>query len=291
MGFLEFTVKIILPILSALLLLFVLYAFVVKPRKRTPLLLKRLAKYRYAHRGLHSDENNAPENTLKAFSLAASAGFGIELDVHLSRDGTLVVMHDDSLMRTCGVDKLVSQMTVEELSEIRVGGTDEKVPLFSEVLSLVDGRVPLLIELKVDNRNYNQLCEKLCEALCDYKGEYCIESFDPRAIGYLKRHARETVRGQLAVEFDLKDKAPDKPARIFAARLLLNFISRPDFIAYSFDGLKKPYASLPIFIWRPTVFVWTVRTAKDMERAEALGYSVIFENFMPDSPTKGENGK
>ena len=153
-------------------------------------------KYDYAHRGLHNREKGVPENSLMAFELAARGGFGMELDVQLTQDGQVVVHHDRSLGRTCGVERNIDEMTCQELSGCRLFGTQEKVPLFSQVLELVDGRTPLIVEIKSYARQ-EELCQKTMALLEGYPGLYCVESFDPRVVRWFKRHHPGIIRGQL----------------------------------------------------------------------------------------------
>ena len=106
------------------------------------------AKYDYAHRGLHDKEKGVPENSLLAFDMACRGGFGMELDLQLTQDGRIVIHHDRNIRRTCGVDRNIDEMTYEELSGYRLLGSQERVPLFSDVLKVVDGRTPLIVEFK-----------------------------------------------------------------------------------------------------------------------------------------------
>ena len=151
----------------------------------------------FAHRGLHSEDQSIPENSLKAFDLAAEAGYGMELDVQLSKDGQVVVFHDDALDRACGVAARVDELEYDELRKLPLFGTTERIPLFSEVLSLVGGRTPLIVELKNGPRN-DELCEKTWALLRPYPGAYCIESFNPLIVAWFRFHAPTVLRGQLS---------------------------------------------------------------------------------------------
>ena len=153
----------------------------------------------YAHRGLHG--NGVPENSMQAFSLALSHGYGVELDVHLLSDGTLAVMHDSLLKRTTGADGNIEDLTFETLQEYCLEGTDQKIPLFSDVLKLFAGKAPLIVELKTHGNNYASLCEKVCNMLDAYDVAYCLESFDPRCIWWLRRNRPDVVRGQLTENY------------------------------------------------------------------------------------------
>ena len=151
----------------------------------------------FAHRGLHTRDKIIPENSLAAFREAAEAGYGVELDVQLSKDGYVVVFHDDDLKRVCNIDKRVDEVNYSELREISLCGTKETIPLFTDVLDTIDGRGPIICELKTGKRN-KELCRKTYEIIQNYQGDICIESFDPTIVAWFRFHAKDLVRGQLA---------------------------------------------------------------------------------------------
>lgn len=143
----------------------------------------------HAHRGLHTKDKTVPENSLPAFRAAAEAGYGVELDIQLSRDGQVVVFHDDTLDRVCGVHGRVDEFTFEELRGMRLCGTQETIPLLTEVFEVMGGRTPMIIELKTGRRN-DELCEKGLALMRAYNGPYCIESFDPRIVRWFRKMRR-----------------------------------------------------------------------------------------------------
>ena len=163
------------------------------PEKKAPFLGQNIA-----HRGLFTADQRIPENSLAAFRRAVEAGYGMELDVQLSRDGQVVVFHDDDLKRVCGVDAPVDALDYAELQALPLCGTGERMPLFSEVLQLVDGRTPMIVELKNGRRN-RELCEKTLALLRAYSGPCCIESFNPMIVSWFRFHAPDLLRGQLAM--------------------------------------------------------------------------------------------
>ena len=187
----------LLTILILLATLFLLWLLLILPRFRRPAILAELRRWKYAHRGLHKIANGVPENSLRAFQRARDAGYAIELDIHLSRDGKLVVEHDDTLKRTCGADLTIEDADWQTLQKLRLQNTEEQLPLLEQVLSLVDGAVPLLIELKAARGNYNALCKAAWAILRRYRGPFCVESFDPRVLGWFRRRAPGVVRGPL----------------------------------------------------------------------------------------------
>lgn len=234
----------------------------------------------FAHRGLFNNEGDAPENTLAAFSLAVERNVGIELDVHLTEDGELAVAHDDSLSRICGADLLISKSRYADICGYNILASEQRIPLLSQVLSLVGGRVPLLIEIKVDENNYKPLCDALVKALSDYDGEVLLQSFDPRALAYLTRVCDEYPRGQLAANF--KGKAPGRGRAVSVASrtLLLNALSKPDFVSYEHKSVD-PLAALSMYFWQPVRFVWTVNDKESAIKELGRGRYVIFEGFDP----------
>lgn len=259
-------------ILWILLALLAVWLFMLAPRLNRPALLKKLLQYRYAHRGLHDIEKGVPENSLLAFRLAKEQGFAMELDVHLSKDGKLVVEHDDSLQRTCGVNRPIEDCTWDEIKHLTLEGTQERLPLLEEVFELVQGEVPLLIEVKVFGGNYNDIAAATYQALQGYQGDFCIESFDPRAVMWFAKNAPEIVRGQLA-----GTKLKQGAVIDFAMRhLLVHCLSRPDFLAYDYKKVGlAPRLCRGIF--RAPLFLWTIRTKEAKVKAEALQATPIFE--------------
>ena len=192
----------------------------------------------FAHRGLHKRDKSVPENSITAFERASAKGYGMELDVQLSRDGQVVVFHDDTLNRVCGVDSRVDEKTYDELKEMSLCGTEETIPLFSDVLKTVRGRGPLIVELKTGKRN-KELCEKTYALLKDYCGEYCIESFNPFIVRWFRKNAPEIVRGQLANPPKDYNGEVNGVTAFILGNVLLNFLARPQFIAYKIA--PKPF--------------------------------------------------
>ena len=184
----------------------------------------------FAHRGLHTEDMSVPENSLEAFRQARDAGYGVELDLQISKDGEVVVFHDDTLERLCGVEGRVDEKDYSELRELSLCGTQERMPLLGEVLELVDGSVPMVIEIKNGRRN-KELCEKTRDLLSGYKGDFFIESFNPLVLGWFRRNAKDMLRGQLATGCaDYKNFR--KPMAFALSRCLMNVVSRPHFIVY-----------------------------------------------------------
>ena len=210
-----------------------------------------------AHRGVH-DNKKIPENSILAFKSAIKYGYIIELDLHLLKDGNVVVFHDDNLKRMTGIDKKIKDCTYDEIKDIKLLGTNNHIPLFSDVLDLVSGKVPLLIELKYDTK-VGELEKKVLSLLKDYSGKYAIQSFNPLSIYYLKKHAPSVIRGQLLIN-------PKKKAnflkKLYVRSILLNKLSKPDFISYDITGpLSKRLSKAKDDI---LVLGWVVKDKKDI---------------------------
>ncbi len=261
-----------------LLILFLLLLLALCGRRNHPH-LKYLQGYHYAHRGLHG--SRAPENSMAAFKAALIRGYGIELDVHLMKDGNLAVIHDASLKRTAGVDVNIEDLTLPELAEYRLEGTEETIPTFRQVLDLYAGKAPLIIELKPVKKNHAALAKAVCDELKTYRGAYCIESFDPRCLMWLKKNRPKIVRGQLSQNF-FKSKEKLSPViRFLLTHNLLNFLTQPDFLAYRFEHRKTFSIAVCKKFWRMQCVGWTINTPELHKEVVKEGWLSIFEGFKP----------
>lgn len=259
-----------------LAVLAVLYLFSLRCR-RGHKGLAQLQNWKYAHRGLHNESR--PENSMAAFRAALENGFGIELDIHLLSDGNLAVIHDSSLRRTAGAEVNIEDLTTEDLSQYQLLGIDETIPTFSQVLELFDGKAPMIVELKSANGNYAALAEAACNMLDSYDGPYCIESFDPRCILWLKKHRPDIIRGQLAENFLPLETAVPWILRFLLTHQMLNFLIVPDFVAYKFEDRKNLSNFLVRKFWGVQGVSWTIRSQDNLKTAEKEGYLPIFEGF------------
>lgn len=255
-----------------------LYAFLLAPGRQTKK-DNHLYEAKYAHRGLHNKDKTIPENSLTAFSKAVEAGYGMELDINLTTDNQVVVFHDDTLLRVCGVDKAVADCSYEELMQYRLLGTDEKIPLLSEVLELVGGHVPLVVELKHTKRN-NELCEKAAQLLDEYEGPYCIESFHPGIVKWFHKNRPNIIRGQLSA--GLKNyKGLPMYQGVLLSSLLTNFMTRPHFAAYKHEDTHHKLRLNLYKLLGGKLIAWTVRDTDDIKYCENYFDTIIFEFFTP----------
>ena len=238
------------------------------------------AEWDYAHRGLWDMEQQIPENSLPAFARAIREKAAIELDVHITKDKQLVVMHDSSLKRMCGVSGTIESKTYAELSRLTLVGTDNPIPLLGQVLHLVQGRVPLLIEIKTQTYSDTDICSYLYKELEFYNGPYLIESFNPFALRWFRQNAPQVLTGQLSTGFP-ELSGINIVYRTTMWLLLFNLISRPDFIAYDLRYADCISVRINQFLYRTPVFVWTVRSMNEYRRGTAQYNTVIFESFIP----------
>lgn len=253
-----------------------IYLFMIMPRMTKRSRMKPFLGTHWAHRGLHCIEKGIPENSMKAFKMAVKEGFGIELDVHLTKDKRLVVFHDDTLERICQKKGKVEEIPYAELEKCYLSGTSEKIPLFSEVLRYVNGRVPLLIEVKLPGRD-TAICAKLAEELGEYKGAFLVQSFNCLVLGWMRRHHADILRGQLSSNLVKSDKAPHYLLRFFVKYLLSDCYSRPDFISYKLQDSRNVSLWLLQHLFLVPVAVWTIHTGQEMEQAMQQFDMYIFE--------------
>ncbi len=264
-------------ILGTILFLFLVFLLLIKPRslkKRPP--FQDFVGREYAHRGLHNQ--NIPENSLRAFEKAVEQGLGIELDLQLSKDGKVVVFHDFTLNRVVGINGKVLDYTAEELSEMPLNGHSDGIPTLEQVLQVVDGKVPLIIELKIPGFNLS-VCPKAFEILDRYAGRYCVESFHPFALDWLRKNRPNVLRGQLSSNF-FGHKEGGNKLQLFAVKnLLLNVIAKPDFIAYDVRYPNTWAFRLCRDFWKALPIGWTIRTHEERSRAEHQFDAWICENI------------
>jgi len=228
-----------------------------------------------AHRGLHS--KSVPENSLAAFSKAIEKGYAIEFDVHMLADGTLVAFYDESLARMTGNDGYVKYLNKSDLKSLNLKGTKETIPTVEEILKLVDGRVPLLIEIK-NPYKVGKIEQALIDALKNYKGEYAVQSFNPYSLAYFKKHAPQILRGQLSGSF--KGEKLSFFKKLVLKKMKLNKkVSEPHFINYEASALPnayvKKYKDLPLL-------AWVVRSKEEYLKVVKFCDNVVFEDFDPE---------
>ena len=266
-------------ILLLFALLVIAYLFLIAPRMTGKPDVSCLMGVDYAHRGLHDNKGDAPENSMAAIRNAVEHGYGIEFDVQLTRDRIPVVFHDESLRRVCGVEGNVRDYTYEELQQFPLLASQERIPLLADVLAAVDGRVPLIIEIKI-HENANEVCSRADELISAYKGPYCIESFDPRAVVWYKKNRPQVIRGQLSANFNTP-KRREKLTEKLVHYLLTNVIARPDFIAYDHHSKNNLSRMLCRKVFGALSVAWTLKSQQELDASKDAFDLFIFEQFIP----------
>ncbi|MFT9392258.1 glycerophosphodiester phosphodiesterase family protein [Bifidobacterium sp.] len=252
----------------------------------------------------------APENSLAAFAAACEAGYGIELDLQLTRDGQVVVVHDDNIKRVTGIDAKVADLTYQELCEIPLfptpavpgdakarpsdsdaaikdepngikPGEFQHVPLFTDVLEVIAGRVPIIVEYKMGEAFDEPLMEAGHEILEEYRGPYVIESFHPDAVAWYRNNDPQVCRGQLSSELGRPIRTLIDGQQWLLAKLLLNWKGRPDFIAYDWHGGDSLQLKASVKLGAIPVS-WTVRSKHELQASAPHFDRYIFEAFVPE---------
>lgn len=275
--------KIILIIAAVL---FVLFFLAIMPRMGHRKARRAFKGVYYAHRGLFDNDGDAPENSLKAFELAAKAGYGMEMDVQVTKDGVPVVFHDFTLERMCGKEGKVCDYTWQELKDFTLAKSRETIPLFADVLKVVGGRVPLIVEIKVEWMDLS-VCPAADELLRNYQGLYCIESFNPLVLLWYRRNHREIVRGQLSDGFVKASRVKESwhllVQNFFLQNLLFNWLTKPDFVAYNHKYEEVLARRLCKNLYGNMAVAWTIKSQEELERAKKQFDLFIFDSFLPNS--------
>jgi len=236
-----------------------------------------------AHRGLHTKDGHIPENSLASYKQAIDQGYAIELDVNILKDGTVVCFHDHTLKRMCGVDLELSQVTYDDIKELKLLHTNHTISTLSDVLKFIDKKVPLLIELK-PHGNVKELTHAVMDILKNYDGTYALFSFHPKVVYLLKKHYPEVIRGQIAESFSHENHMHPVVKKMMKY-MVFNPLTKPDFISYgikdlpnkSCDKLKKKGI---------TIISYAARNQKEFTFVKSHYDNVVFEYFIPKN--KGE---
>ncbi len=285
------------------IVIILLYLLLIMPRMWGRPAREPHTRVLYAHRGLFDNGGDAPENSMKAFRKAVEAGYGIELDVQTTKDGVPVVFHDFTLKRmarypdgeapadapvnpdgSAGVAGKVCDYTWEELSRFHLLGTEERIPRFDEFLKMVGGRVPLIVELKIELKDLG-VCRAASALLDDYTGVYCIESFNPLGLWWYRRNRPDVMRGQLADSFR-KSENWNTPLYWLLEFLMFDVLSRPDFIAYNHKYRDNLSRVLTTGLFGALPVAWTIRSEEELEKNRRYFKVFIFDSFVPKEGPK-----
>ena len=227
-----------------------------------------------AHRGLWNE--NIVENSMKAYENAMNNGYPIEIDIYSSLDGVLYSFHDNTLDRMTEKTGNIFEKTSSELNTITLKGTQESIPTLEEVLAKIDGKIPILIEIK--NQPDKKIVERVLEALKGYKGEYAIQSFNPLYIRKVKKLAPSVVRGLLYTSDKNELKSQRPLTRLILRKMLLNFIIKPHFLSCQIEEfpIKKRKSKGKILL------AWTIRNEEEFKKIKPYADNIIFEGFIPN---------
>ncbi len=241
--------------------------------------VRRLLETPLTHRGWHRDD--VPENSLLSFEKSIEQGYSIELDIHQLLDGELIVFHDENLKRMTGHDINLSEATYSEIRDLKLLNSSERIPTFSEVLQCVDGRVPLLLELKTEksHRKTGKLEETLLPLLRNYSGDFAVQSFNPFSVLWFKNNAPDLARGLLSRQFDISDFNCFQ--KYYLRNLVLLPLVRPDFICYQWDIVDKLALKFARKVLGLPVIVFVIRNEEERSRMIDYYDNMIFEDFRP----------
>lgn len=229
-----------------------------------------------AHRGLWT-KGGAPENSLAAFQAACEAGYGIELDVQLSSDGEAMVFHDDDLARMTGVAGKLGERTAADLSELRLAGTDERIPTLRETMALVGRRAMIHVELKTPYGEVGPLEQRVHEILIDHAGPVCVIGFNPYSHAWFAERFPGVLRGLDSYDYKRAPHMNEAQRQSFA-HLEHVAIARPHFLALHADMLPDDRAAKYREDGMPIV-TWTIRDPAQWEAVRAHCDNLIFEGF------------
>ena len=264
--------------LLAAVILAGVWIFAVAPGRSHPGQCAPFMGRTFAHRGLYTKNQSVPENSLPAFLAAVEAGYGVELDVQLTRDKQLVVFHDDTLDRACGAAKRVDAYTYEQLLQFSLFDTNHRIPLFSDVLATIDGRVPIIVELKAGG-DWKTLCKKTGRMLGDYRGNYCVESFHPLPVRWFAKNEPSVLRGQLSEAYRYSHQFLPWHKAVMMSRLLTNCLTHPQFLSYRI-GPKCLSARAAEWLGAMRV-CWTAHPEDDWAELMRTADCIIFEHCRP----------
>ena len=235
-----------------------------------------------AHRGLHDVRRGIIENTASAFRAAIAGGYGIETDIQAAAGGEPVIFHDERLERLTGTEGAVAALTPDQLRQLTLRDTADRILTLAEFLRLVDGRAPLYLEIKSLGGADRTLEQRIAEDLVRYRGPASVISFDPGSMAAMRRLAPDVPRGLSAMRF-MKARIPGvSDLHRFRLTHMLDIAAvKPDFLTYEVNGLavmgpalRRRFPDLPIV-------TWTVRTAEDRRKARVFADAMIFEDFRP----------
>lgn len=275
----ELVITIVVGILVGICILFCVGVFCLRSNKKRRDKLRPFTQNYIAHRGVY-DNKEIPENSVKAFETAIAYGYCIELDVRLTKDDVPVVFHDATLVRMCGVDKRVCDCSYEELCSYVLVGTEEKILTFREVLKAIDGRVPVLVEIKGDYA-YKKIAAKAAGVLDGYKGVYAVQSFHPLVLVWFRKQRPWVLRGQLSTDYWCDHISCIALQKVVRTDLWCNIVTCPDFVSFRHTMAGLWTFRLCRWLYKTPVFGWTIRSEEELALAKKRFDGIIFDGFLP----------
>lgn len=272
-------------ILMGILAFFIAFILILMKPNRRRTNMEPFKNTFIAHRGLFNNVD-LPENSYPAFEAAIDKNFGIELDVQLTKDNQLVVFHDGNINRMCGVKKKISSLTYEQLSSYKLLDTDLSAPLFEDVISLIDGKVPVIIEIKAHGA-FMKATKMLVKRLESYKGIYCIQSFNPAIIRWLKVNKPDITRGILSNDY-LRLPKKTLTQKFIVSNLLFNAWCKPDFISYNHEYPSKIALKVCKSFYNCNMVGWNIKSSENLDYAKKFFEVYIFDSFVPENKDKKE---
>lgn len=270
-------------IVVVLVVLCGVYAYAAAPGGKAEEQLAPFKGQLIAHRGYFDNDAGVPENSLSAFERAIEKGYVIELDVQVSADGTAYVFHDQDVERMCGQPGKMYELTNVQLNKLRLLGTDERIPTFKEVLELIDGKVPLLVEVKgVSGDDPAAISEAAAKLLDQYDGAYVVQSFNPFALQWFRQNRPAVARGLLSKDFMADPEGLSLVNRIALSTMATNILARPNFISYELKWSSQLNFSVIRALSGIDCFAWTLKSQEELDQAVAQKFdSYIFDSFEP----------
>ncbi|MEG0409716.1 MAG: glycerophosphodiester phosphodiesterase family protein [Erysipelotrichaceae bacterium] len=256
------------------------YGYLIKPNQKRKATFKTFCERPYAHRGFYSLKKHIPENSCQAFKRAVKHNLGIELDVQLTKDHKCIILHDYSLLRATGVDLQVDACDYASIKHLTLFDTDQKIPTLQEALDVIQGKVPIIVEVKQKGKNY-RLCKEVSKILDRYPGKFMVESFNPYVVYWFKKHRPDYIRGQLSMNLK-QDKNMPALLKLPAQYLCFNAILKPDFVAYDVSHKDNLSFQCIHHLYKGNTVLWTIKNKDHYQELKDQYDIMIFERFDPD---------
>ncbi|MGN0363819.1 MAG: glycerophosphodiester phosphodiesterase family protein [Bilifractor sp.] len=258
------------------------WTFAVKPRVWNKPDLSEIRRYDYAQRGFKGADGKIPENSMAAIKAAIEHGYGLDLDVRLTRDGVPVIFADARLERMTGNEGSVENSVMHELEELKLGDSEERIPTLEDALKEINGQVPVILNIHTEEDNYNVISDQVCEIVDGYEGVFAIESIDVRVLRWFRKQRGEYIRGQIS-DFNHRSGSSfmNLLLDVLTGCLLMNFLTAPDYVSTNIDTRNNPSLWLCRLVYRVPRMDRVVRSLEDYELVKTDGSTVVFDEIEP----------